>query len=42
MADVKPIHEQLIGTALAAKGREFGDKLISMLDAALPAGARKA
>jgi hypothetical protein len=42
MADVKPIYQQLGGTALAAKGSEFGDKLVSMLDAALPAGTTKA
>lgn len=40
MADVS-VYQQLGGTALAAKGSEFGDKLISMLDAALPASATK-
>lgn len=40
MADVKSVYQQLGGTALAAKGSEFGEMLISMLNAALPtAGA---
>jgi len=37
MADVKSVYQQLGGTALAAKGSEFGERLISMLNAALPA-----
>jgi len=39
MVDVKSVYQQLGGTALAAKGSEFGERLISMLDAALPAAA---
>jgi hypothetical protein len=37
MVDVKSVYQQLGGKALAAKGSEFGERLISMLDAALPA-----
>ncbi|MBK9169295.1 MAG: AIPR family protein [Bryobacterales bacterium] len=42
MADAKSVYQQLGGTALAAKGSEFGDELISMLDTALPAAATTA
>jgi hypothetical protein len=34
--DVKTVYQQLGGTALAAKGSELGETLISMLDAAFP------
>lgn len=37
ITDVKSVYQQLGGTALAAKGSEFGERLICMLDAALPA-----
>ncbi|HLH43210.1 MAG TPA: AIPR family protein [Bryobacteraceae bacterium] len=36
IADVKPVYQQLGSTALAAKGSEFGETLISRLDAAFP------
>jgi hypothetical protein len=36
MADVKSVYRQLGGTALAAKGGEFGERLMSMLESALP------
>lgn len=39
LADAKAVYQQLGATALAAKGSEFGDRLISMLDAALPSAA---
>jgi hypothetical protein len=37
ITDVKCVYQQLGGTALAAKGGEFGERLISMLSAAIPA-----
>lgn len=40
ITDVKSVYQQLGGTALAAKGGEFGERLTSMLDAAFP-GAGK-
>lgn len=39
-AEVTSIYQQLGGTALVAKGSEFGERLAAMLDAALPASAR--
>jgi hypothetical protein len=40
ITDVKSVYQQLGGTALAAKGSEFGERLTSMLDEAFP-GADK-